>query len=310
MDAIKRWLSPKKNKAQEQDLRISPPLPGSFQRLSDSAVCQASVESYTKTNTATTDFVPKEKGREQTLEFLNRGTSRALHHLIKERDIAAKQARRAPKTKGTREVQWILRRPSAKTVEQLHRVKNQAEFTIKYGVPAVAVYNFSKSLSWNRNAPQKLPPLQLRDTRTITRDVCQPSVPPVPFTPINWLVLPVNETRQNASATLFPISEAGGWRALAAVLEHAQSEESEEEEGGHEKASGLPDVSNEVEVDPYDDSPVESSMSSIELWESREARVLEMTEIAHRQVRQVRIPPRQRHPVDELSPIEEESPLG
>ncbi|KAI0456682.1 hypothetical protein F5B21DRAFT_467519 [Xylaria acuta] len=84
---------------------------------------------------------------------------------------------------------------------------------VRYGAPGVVIYNFSKSRGWNRAS--RIPSLQLRDP-----DV---SVPAVPLSPINWLVLPNLKPPQTSGcgykdesreqwARSSPVSEPGGWR--------------------------------------------------------------------------------------------------
>ncbi|KAI0438776.1 hypothetical protein F4803DRAFT_81140 [Xylaria telfairii] len=165
---------------------------------------------------ATTTFIPQDRGREQTIEWLNSGTSESLVALLTEQERAAKQVRRGPRTKGTREVHAILNKPSRKTVEKLHRVRERAEMAVRYSTPGVVIYNFSKSCGWNRASASRIPSLQLRDHRL--------SVSTVPSSPINSLVRPnlgilvARCPQQQASGceeqfhSWSPVSEPGGWR--------------------------------------------------------------------------------------------------
>ncbi|RYC54140.1 hypothetical protein CHU98_g12069, partial [Xylaria longipes] len=166
-------------------------------------------------------FVPQDRGREETIAWLDAGTSESLVALLTERDQAARQVRRGPKTKGTREVQLILNKPSRKTVEKLHRVRRQAEMALRYGTPGVVMYKFSKSLGWNRASGSRVPSLQLSVSLLRGPRVRVPAVPP---SPINWLVLPTlktpqisecgykDEAREQWARSSSPVSEPGGWR--------------------------------------------------------------------------------------------------
>ncbi|KAI8954200.1 hypothetical protein F4801DRAFT_596246 [Xylaria longipes] len=227
MDRIKRFFIPNKNASKTRyKKQISSPVEGTFQRLSPKSDSIAAYSpqlsshhqycSDSHIGHETIAFVPQDRGREETIAWLDAGTSESLVALLTERDQAARQVRRGPKTKGTREVQLILNKPSRKTVEKLHRVRRQAEMALRYGTPGVVMYKFSKSLGWNRASGSRVPSLQLRGPRV--------RVPAVPPSPINWLVLPTlktpqisecgykDEAREQWARSSSPVSEPGGWR--------------------------------------------------------------------------------------------------
>ncbi|KAI0817964.1 hypothetical protein GGR55DRAFT_622808 [Xylaria sp. FL0064] len=101
---------------------------------------------------------------------------------------------------------------------------------IRYGMPGVVVYNFSRLFGWNKTASSKLPSLQLKDFETRMKEVesATASMRPIPFSPINWLKLPKptaayqsmpggladceDEGTVQQARSSSPISEAGGWR--------------------------------------------------------------------------------------------------
>ncbi|KAI3329282.1 hypothetical protein HD806DRAFT_279377 [Xylariaceae sp. AK1471] len=320
MESIKRFFSPKKSKSKSKSKkrpRISSPVNGSFEKLTPDSGPQAvysprlSSRRNNHVSRATTTFTPEDRGRAETIAWLNTGTSQSLATLLTERDQAAKQIRRGPKTKGTKEVQLILHKPSRKAVEQLHRVRRQAEMVVRYGAPGIVAYNFSKSLGWNQASASKLPPLQLRDFGTRMREIGTVSarLPAVPFTPITWLVLPTptaaqgpklqrqalscevgDEQQEEPARSWSPVSEPGGWRDSEKMdiadsrLDLTQEvpvgeieglfvvgEEEEEEEEG------------EGEYDPYDVNVV-----PVTPFES-EATAIKVASVSSRQIRQVHV---------------------
>ncbi|KAI0113913.1 hypothetical protein GGR51DRAFT_556411 [Nemania sp. FL0031] len=179
------------------------------------------------------NFTPQDRARQETLDWLNSGTSDSLAALLKERDRAAKEVRHGPRTKGTEEVQMILKEPSYRSVEKLHSAQRRTGMTIRYGAPGAVAYNFSKSLGWNRALPSQLPSLQLRDFQARIKETqtAPATIPVVPFSPIDWLVLSDPTASQQLSLqrrlsdfaldgdvdeeedyVSSPISEPGGWR--------------------------------------------------------------------------------------------------
>jgi hypothetical protein len=162
----------------------------------------------------TMPFTPQERGREETIQLLETGTYGSLTALLTQRNQAAKQVRRGPRTTGTREVQTILREPSRKSVQSFHAVRLRAEMELHYGVPGLVAYNFSKTVGWNRDAAMRVPSLQLNSMI--------PSLPPIrPYTPIRWLQLPEpeleskekeKEEKEKITDCWSPLTEPGGWR--------------------------------------------------------------------------------------------------
>ncbi|KAI8632026.1 hypothetical protein F5Y19DRAFT_422885 [Xylariaceae sp. FL1651] len=243
MDSIKRWLDPKKSKSKSKSKKrpqTNLPFSGNLEKLTPDRSYQTAIAPLSSSRQrkkgdnqfgfTTTTFMPQERGRDATIALLNTGTPESLAKLLTERDHAAKQVRRGPKTKGTTEVQLILRKPSCKAVEKLYRVRQQAEVAVRYSAPAVVAYNFSRSLRWNQKSALKLPSLQLRafgpammrEIRTASAKI--PAA--VPFAPIDWLVLPTptaatqgyvceedEESQPQPPARCWsPVSEPGGWR--------------------------------------------------------------------------------------------------
>ncbi|KAI1166923.1 hypothetical protein F5B18DRAFT_676909 [Nemania serpens] len=253
---------------------------------------------YSASN-ATTSFLPQERGREETMSFLSIGTSNALESLLTERDQAAKQVRRGPMTKGTSEVQLILNEPSCKSVEKLRNVRQRAEMTTRYGVSGTVAYNFSKSLGWNMRT-SRVPSLQLKDFGTRMRQIRTASarIPAVPFSPINWLVMPTSTTRRlsyygHRDEPEEQISEAGIWRdsnevditdlqpsftydiPLSDSVWSSATSEEEGEEGEDGEEKGEHDSDN-VTVEPTI------------LFEG-EATTVEITPVSRQHIREVRV---------------------
>ncbi|KAI1260994.1 hypothetical protein F5Y18DRAFT_440790 [Xylariaceae sp. FL1019] len=245
MESIKRFLHIRSTSSTKNRRKSSATVEGTFEK-NNSHLQEA--------GNVTSPFTPTERGRNATIEFLNSGTLDSLKALLSERDTAAKQVRRGPKTKGTKEVQLILRQPSRKTVAQLHRACHQAGIAIKYGATGVVAYNFSKSFGWNQSAAFT-PPLQLKQFGEIMQDV-RPTTGRISsvFTPIDWLVLPSRSQEQAQESPRealgdkpedscegqdveqrcwTPFSEPGGWRdceEMPEVFCIGEGEEGEEED--------------------------------------------------------------------------------
>ncbi|KAI0009756.1 hypothetical protein F4779DRAFT_352499 [Xylariaceae sp. FL0662B] len=316
MEAVKRWLSPKKTNNKKRTR------PRHHRSSSESSTESLSYYTVTELNhdvgIATTTFTPEGRGKEAILAWLDTGESEALVHLLQERDLAERQVRRGPRTKGTREVQDVLRKPSIKTLEYFHRVRRQAELTIRYGVPGAVAYNFSKSLGWNKIAASRLPPLQLRSFGAMMKEHAglfgdSPRIPPIPSTPIDWLDLGTPGTSCHNGQFLSPISEVGGWRDTppqkterpASRLGFTQDDECEIEE-----ELRLPQVDADVEreYDLHNDSP---TTPNVDITEDdgvvSEAKAITVTEVSSREIRQVYLQPRRRRQVKALSTIVEAS---
>ncbi|KAI1428371.1 hypothetical protein F5Y12DRAFT_57472 [Xylaria sp. FL1777] len=318
MDSIKRFFT-KKNKDKptcKKRPKISSPIERNCEKLT---VENSSVSGYpprlsschryrgqSHISSATTSFIPRDRAREETITWLNSGTYESLAPLLTERDKAAKQIRRGPRTKGTKEVQLILKNPSRNAVEQLHRLQQQTEMAIRYGAPGVVVYNFSKSLGWNQASTFRLSSLQSKDFETIMKEmsIASAAMPPIPFSPMNWLVLPeptiahqsgprrplqplsnyehADELQQARSSS--PISEPGGWRDSEQVdiadlgPELLRDSETEvirvigEREGEDHKG----------EYDPYDNNVVSGPFES-------QAIAMTVTPVYSQQIRQVSV---------------------
>ncbi|KAI1780021.1 hypothetical protein F4818DRAFT_437314 [Hypoxylon cercidicola] len=111
----------------------------------------------------TLDFTPRGQAHDASIAYAKSGTSKDLTRLLDERDRGETHVRRGPKTNGTGEVQRVLREPSIRSVEKLHHAFKQAEFSLRYGSCGRLLYNFSKSLAWNKARVPRLPSLQLTD---------------------------------------------------------------------------------------------------------------------------------------------------
>ncbi|KAI1736912.1 hypothetical protein F4680DRAFT_468800 [Xylaria scruposa] len=273
MERIKRlFVSDKSGSKPGFKKQISAPVEGSFRRLSPEGTSVATYSprafsrhqcsSNSHLGHATIPFVPQDRGRDETITWLNTGTSESLAALLTVRDQAAKQVRRGPKMKGTREIQVILQEPSRKAVEKLHHVRERAEVAIHYSAPGVVVHNFSKSWGRNRASTSRIPSLQLRDS-----EINVLVVPP--FSPINWPVLPNLKPLQmtgygdgDEDGRSSPISEPGGWRDIEqmdiSVIKSNLTQVTWS--GGGERNSAHGDE-HEREYDPYNSDDVPSTPS-------------------------------------------------
>ncbi|KAI1818341.1 hypothetical protein GGS20DRAFT_581452 [Poronia punctata] len=217
-------------------------------------------------------FSPRESGRDETLAWLETGTLDSLKALLTQRDQAGRQASRGPKTKGAREVQGILQRPSIETVEQLHRAQRRA-----------VGYNFSRSLGWNNNkaaARGIVPSLQLRDVGTLGDDG-NGTRSAGPYRPVSWFALGSESGEKSRSATS-PVSESGGWRGTDDVadisLDHLQL--------------GNDDNGNNNEVEEKRDSLYsEGNWTDGDFGDEAQAWAVTMTKVSGAEIRQVDVEP-------------------
>ncbi|KAI1637368.1 hypothetical protein F4809DRAFT_661260 [Biscogniauxia mediterranea] len=353
MEAIKRWLEPKHKKSKGKSSsrpQVSSPVSGTFQQLtaddddddmnmivyaprSRRTKHTSALVATTTTTTTTTSFVPRDRGRKATLEWLYSGApDSSVAKLGRERERAARQVRRGPKNLGTFEVQDLLRRPSRRAVERLHLARRQAEVAVRYGVSGAAAYNFSRSLRWNRiegSRPVPSPPPQPHGFAGggggggggAGRPPSVTIAPAGPYTPIQWLELPESEAAGENRKSVTPTGESGGWRdaPLRGIGRHEfragfeRGGEIEKEDVG---SPGLLRIDGHVEreLDLYDGSPQCLDPDDIvagdqDEWETiNEAQVMAIEEIPVRQVREVYVKPlRNRHSVEPMQPIEEVS---
>ncbi|KAI1490674.1 hypothetical protein F5X96DRAFT_694218 [Biscogniauxia mediterranea] len=349
MEAIKRWLEPKHKKSKGRSSnrpQVSSPVSGTFQQLTadhdddDMDMIVYAPRRRTKhtsalvANTTTTSFVPRDRGRKATLEWLYSGapdSSSVAKQLGRERERAARQVRRGPQNLGTFEVQDLLRRPSRRAVERLHLVRRQAEVAVRYGVSGAAAYNFSRSLRWNRvegsrlvlpPSPQPQPqPHGFGGGGAAGRPPSVTIAPAGPYTPIQWLELPEPEAAGENRKSVTPTGESGGWRdaPLRGIGRHEfragfeRGGEIEKEDVG---SPGLLRIDRHVEreLDLYDGPPQCLDPDDVvagdqDEWETiNEAQVVAIEEIPVRQVREVYVKPlRNRHSVQLMQPIEEVS---
>ncbi|KAI0383795.1 hypothetical protein F5Y04DRAFT_287087 [Hypomontagnella monticulosa] len=200
------------------------------------------------------DFTPRSQGERATLAWLGSGSLDSLNLLRGEQYRAIRRLRRGPKTLGTAEVQRILREPSARSVMQLHRVREDAEVTLKYGSPGRVAYNFSRSLTWNQNNAQRLPSLQLSDFEGTVKRARRglfsgPSQYPSMSSSISWLDLGAPKTPDACIKRPSPVANP--------VLVH--------------------DPYVIALTEPY--SPLTAPITAEEEWEVREAKALKMTRV-------------------------------
>ncbi|GAP86099.1 hypothetical protein SAMD00023353_0302280 [Rosellinia necatrix] len=181
-------------------------------------------------------FTPQARGHNETLLWVNTGTSESIGALLMARDRAVKELRRGLRTKGTKEIQKILSEPSLESVEQLHDVQIRNQVALRYGTPGVVAYNFSRSLGWNRASASQPSPPQLIDIGTRPPKVgdTPKDTQIAPSFPIDWIVLPDSTATQqttpqrqpqphycpndkleeDAGRSLSVVSEPGGWRDI------------------------------------------------------------------------------------------------
>ncbi|KAI4868519.1 hypothetical protein F4820DRAFT_444929 [Hypoxylon rubiginosum] len=208
---------------------------------------------YHSADLPTLEFTPRDQAHDASIAYLKSRSADDLSRLLDERDRGESHVHRGPKTNGTEEVQCVLREPSIKSVERLHHVCKQAELSLRYGNSGRLVYNFSKSLAWNKaSGAPRLPSLHLTDFG----DMVKESIPV-----FNDLHVSRNPT---------PISEAGGWRDLP--------------------SSSQSDMYENPEYDSHDSSreTLDSNAPETE-WEMQEAKALTVTQIPTSKVRKVQI---------------------
>ncbi|KAI2614521.1 uncharacterized protein GGS25DRAFT_527633 [Hypoxylon fragiforme] len=134
------------------------------------------------------NFTPQSQGRDATLAFMNSGYADHLIQLLDDQDRAERLLHEGPQTKGTQEVQHILREPTLGSLEKFNDIRRQAEINKKYGFPGEVVFNFSRTVGWNKSKAAASTPLQLRGHRNVRKRGCK-YVPRTPHTPIDWLDL-------------------------------------------------------------------------------------------------------------------------
>ncbi|KAI0593886.1 hypothetical protein F4775DRAFT_606969 [Biscogniauxia sp. FL1348] len=343
MEAIKRWLKPKHKGRNSSSSRpqVSSPVSGTFTKLTadededddidiDMILCaprsrakHAGAFTGTSTNSTTT-FVPRDRGRKATLEWLYSRTPDSVARLAQERERAARQVRRGPQNLGTFEVQDLVRQSSRRAVERLRLVRREAEVMARYGVSGAAAYNFSRSLRWNRGV---VPSPQLRgfDGGGGGGAGRPPSVtvaPAGPYTPIRWLELPgPRAAGEKGGSVTPPISESGGWQdtPLRGIGRHEfragfERDADIEKEDVESPEPPRVDMHVERELDSYDGSPrcldPDDIAGDQNKWETTgTAQAIAIEEIPVRWVREVYVKPlRKCHPVQLMQPIEEVSP--
>ncbi|KAI8965939.1 hypothetical protein F5Y11DRAFT_234645 [Daldinia sp. FL1419] len=146
-------------------------------RLEDGS---SSEKSSDKRRTIKSKWTPQSHGEEETLAYIETGSSYDLARLLDERDRVGKKARRCSRPKCEKETRVVLREPAIHSVMQLHQVCRQAEVVARYGLTGKIAYNFSKPTGWNRLNLSRLPSLQLRPPRKASKKrrglLCPPTV--------------------------------------------------------------------------------------------------------------------------------------
>ncbi|KAI1768255.1 hypothetical protein GGR53DRAFT_532951 [Hypoxylon sp. FL1150] len=153
MEAIKRLLRPDRREKRRKDCMAN-------QKYSISPPIENRPGTQVPTRVPTLEFTPRDQAHDASVAFLENHTSEDLTRLLNERDRAESLVGRGPKTNGTSEVQSVLSEPSIRSVARLHDACKQAEMSLKYGTSGRLVYNFSKSIAWNKTRAPRLPSLQ------------------------------------------------------------------------------------------------------------------------------------------------------
>ncbi|KAI5926803.1 hypothetical protein F4810DRAFT_707343 [Camillea tinctor] len=317
MKAIKRWLEPKNGRDKGKDRssrpQISSPVSGTFTKLTHSGenmdmilssssrrrkdknagalvvTTSTTTTTTSTTSTTTTSFIPRDRGRTATLEWLNSGTSLSIAKLTRERECAARQTRRGRKDLGTFEVQELLRKPSRRAIERFNLVRRQAEVTVRYGVSGVVAYNFSRSLRWNKEVEG--PRLRgFGGGAGAGRPPSMTMAPAGPYTPIHWLRLPEPGATGECRGPVTPVRRKKDVKSLE-----------------------LPQIDARVERIP---GPLRCT-DAADAGEDRgasvtvgKAQAIVIQEVPARQVREIYIQsPRNRRSMQSIKSIEKVSPL-
>ncbi|KAI1382202.1 hypothetical protein F4677DRAFT_458437 [Hypoxylon crocopeplum] len=282
MEAIRKFISPNKRKendgnGKKKDIRglhISRPLESLSERQRWNITHPNPRDD---SGAPTMDFIPRSRGRKETLACINNsGNTDDLSRLLDKRDHAGRQVHQGPRTKGTMEVQRVLREPSIRSLEELYHVRKQAELTTRYGVPGEIAYNFGKSMGWNKANAPRLPSLQLTGFdimmkeyggRLLTNTAC--SIPPTPSNSVDRFDPGTPRTSSSSGRQQSPTSEPGGWR------------------------DRLPD--NKESTSDTESQPETLDIDSdSEVWMEQEARIVTMMAVPISQVRKVNVNPRER----------------
>ncbi|CAJ2505411.1 Uu.00g128050.m01.CDS01 [Anthostomella pinea] len=301
MEAIRKWLTPKnKKRSNRKHPAINSSVSGSVERLADKPTLE--VGQYDPRGAGhvgiAANFAPRVRGRDETLAWLAGDSPDALADLLTVRGRAARQVRRGPSTKGTREIKHMLREPSRKAVEQFHIVRSQAEMAVRYGVPGTVAYNFSKSVRWNTTAAPRLPLLRLENFGSMVREAIGTSCTPSP--PIDWLVLR-SPTPQAAHPGEWPVTHVVETECPETRRSVVQDSEEDVVQEGQELMPLDTEMADaERGDDPYDDAPDVSDCESVaEEWEAREAHIMAVTVVPAQMVRTIDVKPRRQRAVDQ-----------
>lgn len=327
LGSIKRWLGHKKKKTQGTPITAE---------LAADIVHSEAERSYLSNGVAiASDFTPQAKGSEATLAWLEQRTPDALSKLLGERDRAAKQNSRGPRTKGTKQVKEILLKPCRTTVEQLQNVRNQAELTVRYGATTGAVvYSLGKSLGRTKSSAPKLPSLQLKDFSSMVREHLE-LVSQFPGSSLNPMALRTSlelgtprRVSTDKGLSLSPVRgrsrrrssrKGDGRRADLSSIDSrmtGSAGQGNPDDGGGRGEEGDGEAlnldSDSNENDPYDEEegslqPLSFYRTPEEEWEAREATFVSMVQVSTQVVRKVHIKRPRRKELRPMSRISEVS---
>ncbi|KAI1383240.1 uncharacterized protein F4822DRAFT_419852 [Hypoxylon trugodes] len=215
LNHIKRLFNRKEKKKEMTTSSISWPIGRPPQRQDQN---QVNRDVYDDIRNVPIHFTPRTQGEEATRAFVKNGMSDDLIKLLDDRDDAERQLNNAPKTKGTEEVQRILREPSRKSIEDFHNARNRAEATKRYGIVGDLAYHVDKYI--RRNSVPVLPPLQLIDFGMVMRreyggffsSYSSYRATPISSTPVDWLALGFSMSSAGKSPSLSLIGERSNSR--------------------------------------------------------------------------------------------------
>lgn len=310
LGSIKKWLGHKKKKLQ-----------GTEEHSEDAAdrMRSEAERAYLRNEVAIVrGFVPQAKGTEATLEWLEQRTPDALSRLLNERDRAAQQNARGPKSKGTREVKEILMKPCRTTVEQLQHVRHQAEATVRYGPTGAVVYSLGQTLQRRRSLTPKLPSLQLKDFSTMVQEQLD-AVSRLPGSALNSATPP--GLWLDPAPAVGEASEAPSRRPSRGLSQRQQRRRGSVRKAVDkrvEKPSRVFLSPLTTDVDSSEDDPYEEDLDDVsplspptptaeEEWEAREATFVSIVQVPTQKVRKVHIQRRRRGEWRRMSRITEVS---
>ncbi|KAI6093834.1 hypothetical protein F4821DRAFT_252834 [Hypoxylon rubiginosum] len=257
MERIKRLFRPDRERRRKQECmanrkyEISPPLESLPGKQNQQII-------HHTASVPTLNFTPQDQAHDASIAFIETHTSEDLNRLLSERDRGGSLVVRGPKTIGTSEVHRVLSEPSIRSVARLHEACKQAEFSLKYGTSGRIIYNFSKSLAWNKARAPRVPSLQLRSFGDM----------------VKGSTTLIEGSNRSVSHTSIPINEVGG--------------------GKDTPNSSHGDTHEEPEPEP-DYNPRDSILKMLDIdapeteWEIQEAKALTVIQVPTSKVCTVQI---------------------